>query len=34
MMGEKGLPGFEVVEEQYFSTPQQSTKQIRDWKDK
>ena len=34
MMGEKGLPGFEVMEEQYFPTSQQASKQIKDWKDK
>ena len=34
MMGEKGLPGFEVIEEKYFPTSQQAIGQIKEWKDK
>ena len=34
VMGEKGLPGFEVLEEQHFSTSQQATRRIKKWKDK
>ena len=34
IMGEKGLPGFEVVEEHNFPTNQKATKQITDWKNR
>ena len=32
LMREKGLPGFEVIEEQYVLTNQKANKQIRKWK--
>lgn len=34
IMGERGLPDFEVLEERYFLTSQQSTKQIKEWQNK
>ncbi len=34
IMGEKGLPGFEVLEEHYFSISQKAIKQIKQWKEK
>lgn len=33
IMGEKDLPCFQVLEEHYFSTSQQATKQIQQWKE-
>ncbi len=32
IMGEKGLPGFEVLKEHYFPTSQQAIKQMKQWK--
>ncbi len=34
VMGEKGLPGFEVVEEHRFATEQEGLNQIKTWKEK
>ncbi len=33
IMGEKGLPGFEVIEEHRFSNSEQVTEQIQKWTD-
>jgi len=33
-MGEKGLPGFEVLEELYFVRKNDAVKQIQTWKNK
>lgn len=32
IMGEKGLPAFEVIEEHSFRTNQEATGKIKDWK--
>lgn len=32
IMGEKGLPAFNVLEEKYYSSKQKASKQIREWK--
>ncbi|OGH24287.1 MAG: hypothetical protein A3B47_00790 [Candidatus Levybacteria bacterium RIFCSPLOWO2_01_FULL_39_24] len=32
IMGEKGLPAFEISEEKHFPTSQQAAKQISQWK--
>lgn len=34
IMGEKGLPGFEVLKEHYFSTYKQTIERIKEWKEK
>ena len=31
IMGEKGLPSFKVLEEKYYSSKPQASKQIKDW---
>ena len=33
LMGEKGLPGLEVLEENYFQTKQKAEEQIKNWKE-
>ena len=32
IMGEKGLPAFNVLEQKYYPTKPKASKQIRDWK--
>ncbi len=32
IMGEKGLPAFNVLEEKYYSSSQKASKQIKEWR--
>lgn len=32
IMGEKGLPAFNVLEEKYYPTQQKASKQIKEWR--
>jgi len=33
IMGEKGLPAFNILEERYYSSKQKASKQIREWRE-